>query len=848
MASLRTRLFTVSGLFLLLVGTMSSQGFGLEEPALVPEKKFSTEDLAFFEKEVLPILKDNCYKCHGEGKPRGGLRLNSRAALLQGGDTGPAVSLDKPDDSLLLKAIRYEDGLEMPPKKKLADKEIATLAKWVKLGAPHMVVREGEKKVEPPHRAETGGKITAEAKKYWAYQPIKRSPVPEVKNRTWVRNPIDAFILAKLEARQLTPAAPADKVALIRRAYYDLIGLPPTPDEVDAFVRDAAPEAYEKLVDKLLASPHYGEKWGRHWLDLVRYAETNGYERDGIKPYAWRYRDYVIRSFNSDKPYDRFIHEQLAGDELDRDNPDAIIATGYYRLGLWDDEPADPLQARFDEFDDLVATTSQVFLGMTMNCARCHDHKIDPLSQKDYYRMVAFFRDVQPFSDTRGTASRFNLTDISPPDERRQYEETEKQREALMRDLREKLTALEETAIKKMPAKDQRASEGSERPKVIARVKEFLTKEQFAEYDKVKLHLDLLRRERREGRQMALSVNNCLAKPSQTHVLIRGNVHAPGAKVDPGFPEVLSVPEPVLSPPAKDARSSGRRKVLAQWIASPQNPLTARVIANRLWQYHFGRGIVASTNDFGKIGTPPTHPELLDWLAAEFMDGGWTIKRMHRLLMLSNTYRMSSRPDPAALRVDPANSLFWRFNMRRLTAEEVRDSILDVSGRLNRKMYGPSVYPPIPKEVMAGQSVPGQGWGRSSLEESSRRSIYVHMKRSLMVPVLSMHDQADTDNSCPVRYTTTVPTQALGMLNSQFTNEHAAAFALRLQQEAPDSSEAQVRRAIRLTSGREPGAEEVRRDLAFLQELTARNTKHPVTALNQYCLMILNTNEFVYLD
>jgi hypothetical protein len=330
--------------------------------------------------------------------------------------------------------------------------------------------------------------------------------------------------------------------------------------------------------------------------------------------------------------------------------------------------------------------------------------------------------------------------------------------------------------------------------------------------------------------------------------MIRGSAHNPGAAVEPAFPQVLGTAAPKIPAPPRGARSSGRRTVLANWIASADNPLTARVIANRLWQHHFGRGIVASTNDFGKFGTPPTHPELLDWLAAEVVQGGWKLKRMHKLVMLSSTYQMSAKGEAAALKADPGNSLFWRFNMRRLTAEEVRDSILAVSGQLNPKMGGPSIYPPIPREVLAGQSVPGQGWGKSSPEEAARRSVYVHVKRSLLVPILSHHDQADTDSSCPVRYTTTVATQALGMLNGQFTNEQAAAFAERLRKEAPNDLARQVSRAIRLTTGRVPGADEVKKDVAFVKALQAKSKLDHATALKQYCLLVLNTNEFVYLD
>jgi hypothetical protein len=383
---------------------------------------------------------------------------------------------------------------------------------------------------------------------------------------------------------------------------------------------------------------------------------------------------------------------------------------------------------------------------------------------------------------------------------------------------------------------------------VVRKIKAYLSTEQAATYSELKAEHDALKKKPEPDRELALSVNNCQVNPPPTHVLIRGNPHAPAAKVEPAFPAVLGHAAPQTPVPGKEARSSGRRTVLANWIVAPENQLTARVIVNRLWQHHFGRGIVASANDFGKFGTPPTHPELLDWLAVELLQGGWQLKRMHKLILLSNTYQMSAQANTKALQVDPENTLFWRFSMRRLAAEEVRDSILAVSGTLNPKMGGPSVYPLIPREVLAGQSVPGQGWGKSPPEEAARRSIYAHVKRSLLVPILSQHDQADTDSTCPVRYTTTVPTQALGMLNGQFTNEQATAFAERLRTAAPGELNAQVRYAIRLTTGRDPTEEEVRNDVALIHDLQAKEKLDEATALRQYCLLVLNTNEFIYLD
>ena len=820
-------------------------GLPAQTPPAQPKPQLAL-DKAFFEKEVLPILKASCVKCHGGDKTRGGLALSNRAALLKGGDTGPSISLEKPTESLLLQLLSHQELVKMPPSGKLPQKELDVLTRWVDAGAPWpdsvVVVAAAERKERV---------ITQEDRDYWAYRPVKRPEIPVVKEKAWAGNPIDTFLLAKLEAKGLKPAGPADRLALIRRATYDLVGLPPAPEEIDAFLNDRSPNAYEKLLDKLLASPQYGEKWGRHWLDVVRYAETNGYERDGPKPYAWRYRDYVIKSFNEDKPYNRFLLEQLAGDELPNPDADAIIATGFYRLGLFDDEPADLEQARFDEYDDLVATTSQVFLGMTMNCARCHDHKIDPIPQKDYYQILAFFRDIPRYSNDTQRGRGSSLTDVSPPQARQLNEEQRQRRDARRAELETALHRIENEAIKKMPAEDQRATEGSERDRarvLRSKLKKYVTAEEGTEYARLKAEFDGLKRASEPNRELALSVCNCLVNPPTTNVMIRGNPRSPGAAAEPAFPSVLNVPSPKIPAPRQGAKTSGRRIVLANWIASKENPLTARVFVNRLWQHHFGRGIVATTNDFGKFGTPPTHPELLDWLAADFMQGDWQIKRMHKLMMLSNAYQMSAKANDAGLKNDPANGLFWRFNMRRLTAEEVRDSMLAVSGRLNLKMNGPGVYPPISREVLAGQSVPGQGWPVSSPEESARRSVYVHVKRSLLVPILAQHDQADTDSSCAVRYTTTVSTQALGMLNGHFSNEQALAMAGRIRKEAPGNLDAQVQRALRLTTGRVPTTEEVSKDVAFIKTLREKNKLNDQDALRCYCLLALNANEFVYLD
>ncbi len=791
------------------------------------------------QQQALPILEKHCFKCHGETKVRGGLSLASKQGLAKGGDTGPAVNLKNPDQSILWKAIEF-DGLEMPPSGKLSDKEREILRAWISAGAP---LPEGKSIAKTEEHKKPS---LEDAKTYWAYQPVKPVRVPEISgNQT--ANPVDAFLLAKLKASGLGMNPRADKRTLIRRVSYDLTGLPPTPEEVQAFVADNSPDAFEKLIDKLLASPAYGERWGRHWLDVVRFAETNGYERDGPKPNAYRYRDYVIRSFNADKPFDQFVKEQLAGDEINPDDPDALMATGFYRLGTWDDEPADRLQATFDEFDDIVATTSQALLGMTMNCARCHDHKIDPVPQTDYYRLLAFFRDIPRFSNDRNVMSSTSQRDVTPKEKRAVYEKELEERERKKEALTKKIEALEDVIIKRMPPEDQRASEGLDRPQVVAKLKNFWNEEEGKQIRELRQERDKIARMPTPSQELALAINRCDPRPPATHLLVRGNPHALGPVVKPGFPVALGGAEPAISDAGPQDRSAGRRKVLANWIASPNNPMTARVWVNRLWQHHMGRGIVASSNDFGKFGTAPTHPELLDWLAGELVRQGWKAKPLHKLILLSDAYKMSSAANAQALAKDPNNQLYWRYPMRRLEAEEVRDSILMVSGQLNREMYGPSIYPPIPKEVLAGQSVPGSGWPVSPPELANRRSVYVHVKRSLQLPVLSQHDQADTDTSCPVRYVTTVPSQALGMINGQFNNEQAGFLAKRLEKELPGNLPGQVKRALWLTTQREPTEAEVAGDMAYLADLNRRGLSAG-EALRQLCLVDLAASEFIYLD
>ena len=800
----------------------------------------SVEGLKYYEEQVRPLLKQHCGKCHLGGKSKGMLSLDGRKAVLLGGETGSAVNLAQPAESLLLQAVNSQE-LEMPPSGKLPAESIAILTKWVEMGVP---MPEGELVATPA--AHGPPPVNDTTKNHWSFRRLTQPAVPSVGNPSWVVNPIDAFVLHQLEAKGLQPNPPAATRELYRRVHYDLVGLPSTPDEVAQFEAAPTDAAYHDLVESLLESPQHGEHWARYWLDLVRYAESNSYERDNPKPFVWRYRDYVIRSLNENKPYDQFLKEQLAGDELDEVTPDSLIATGYYRLGLWDDEPVDREIAFYDGLDDIVGTTSQAFLGLTLNCARCHDHKLDPLPQKDYYSFLAFFRNVRHYDGGGGGS----MKDISPPDQQQLHAAERAAHEEKIKALETDIDAFEETMKPHFKGGeiDDFKSESSRERVLKPHVGEFLTEEQFKTYVQLRKQRRKLRDNppRSEGMALVITENGQDAPP--THVLIRGNAHAQGDAVEPRFPSVLTDTIPVVHVPG-NGQSTGRRRALAEWMVSPENPLTARVIVNRVWQWHFGRGIVKSSSNFGLQGDAPTHPELLDWLAADLIEHHWDLRHLHRLILSSNTYRMSSRGQEAALAKDPLNDQLWRFDMRRLRAEEIRDTVLAVNGTLNiEKMFGPSIYPTIEKEVLAGQSVPGSGWEQNSPEGQTRRSIYVHIKRSLQVPLLAAFDVADTDSVCPVRFSTTQPTQALTMLNSVFINEAAATFAKQIREQAGEDAQACVTLVLQRTLQRAPTPVEVTRGTQLIADLRETFQLSPDDALKYYCLMALNLNEFVYLD
>jgi hypothetical protein len=708
-------------------------------------------------------------------------------------------------------------------------------------------------------------------REHWSYLPVTKPPVPAVTDADWVRNPIDGFILATLEKRGWKPAAPAKRRELLRRVYLDVIGLPPSPAEQQKFLADNSPVAFERVVDGLLKRKGYGERWARHWLDVVRYAETNGYERDAIKPSVWRYRDYVIDAFNNDKPYNRFVLEQLAGDELPDSSSETLIATGFYRLGPWDDEPADPLQDHSDQLDDLIRTTSEVFLGMTLGCARCHNHKFDALSMHDYYRMAAIFNGLQRPQAGRGeldlpAGSGKQLAALAERD--RDIAAAQAKIKALQSVFWAKFIAAETSQLPRAALLAFRTEPGkrtAEQNKLAGQHAAALEKEiQAALPDATRKQIVSLEQNIAKLKQTILDLPRgyFLHEPSPkvavSHLLLRGRASNRGPQVQPGLPTVLVAVQPKFPQPA--AGTSLRRLTLARWVARSENPLTARVVVNRVWQRHFGAGLVRTPNDFGVLGDSPTHPKLLDWLADWFVhDANWSLKRLHRLILTSNTFRMSKQWNAEYGKADPTNQFFWRFPYSRLEVEAIRDSMLAVSGRLNRKMHGPSTYLYVPKEALDGHSDPGKIWKPFDENEASRRTVYAFIKRSMVVPLLEVLDLCDSTRSSERRNVTSVPTQALTLFNGNFVNRQARHFATRLQREAADKPDEQIEHAWTLALCRPPRADELKIMQQFLAnetqavraEATKRNeilsdAEARQRALVQMCRVIFNLNEFVY--
>ena len=800
----------------LLLAALSAAGSALAlEEATQPAAKPTPEQLDFFEKKIRPVLSDKCYKCHSEKaeKLRGGLLLDTREGARRGGDNGPAVAPGNLKDSLLIDAIRYSNkDTAMPPEKsggKLPDAVIADLEKWITMGAPDP--RDGAAKVVKKYD-------TSEAKKWWAYQPVQKPAAPAVKDAAWPRGEIDKFVLAGLEAKDLKPVADADKLTLLRRVYFDLVGLPPAPKEIDAFVRDTSPDALAKVVDRLLASPQFGERWGRHWLDVARYAESSGKDVNLAYPHAWRYRDYVIDAFNQGKPFDQFVREQIAGDLLpakdDREKADHVVATGFLAIGAKGHNEQNPRQFCLDLADEQIDTMSQAFLGLTVACARCHDHKFEPIPQRDYYALAGIFLST----DTRwGTASGIqnrHSTDLlelpreaGVPVISRTMSKQERAKK------QESFEAMRTDLEKSIRDRFQRGGQGQANANAQDQQK-FLREATVSGF----LEADLKSFDE-EGRAKALAMgakdlpassgggfggffgrpgggnpggmfrDRLKARPPEftsvgdARLYARGDVEKPTERVPRGVPSILS-PDQNLSIPNG---TSGRRE-LADWLVSKSNPLTARVFVNRAWHWLFGDGIVESCDNFGTTGKKPSNQALLDALATNFTAGGWNVKALVREIVLSHAYALSSGYDAKNFQADPENALVWRANKRRLDAECLRDAMLSVSGDLSLSAHTASVIgengegpiggprpqnPGNARGMFGGQRPPGTAEDAIINAGGSYRSVYLPIARDTLPDVLAAFDFPEPSLVAGARETTNVPSQALFMLNSPFATTQA---------------------------------------------------------------------------
>jgi hypothetical protein len=842
-----------------------------QTPAIVSSSPVSFSD------DVAPILARNCEQCHGQAPAMANLDLRSREAALKGGQHGPALVPGDSASSRIYKHLTGESKPQMPMGGRLSDQEIAIIRNWIDSGAAWDST--GQVKGTPTPTPTIAGehRFTDAQRNFWAFQKVVKPAVPKA---VASGNPIDAFIGAKLRAQNLKPNPPADKNTLLRRAYFDLIGLPPTPEETQAFLTDNSPAAFEHVVDRLLASPKYGERWGRHWLDLARYADSAGFKADETRPNIWRYRDYVIQAFNEDKPYDRFIKEQIAGDELYPDDAAARIATGFNRL--WPDESnlANPILRRQEILNDITDTVSSVFMGMTYGCARCHDHKFDPILQKDYYALQAFFANIR--NDDRASL----LTGEKAIAYRTQRAEWENQTRDIRAKMEEILAPVRVTktqdsigmfpkeaqeavfmkASERSPMQWQMVHRSASRLPSDAELEKSLRGEAKQRYADLKKELAQFDRLRPTEPLVTEAMIDASRNAPPTYMLSKGVWDAPLDEVQPGFLTILDPnPPKIVAPAGMD--STGRRSALANWLADPANPLTARVMVNRIWQDHFGTGIAGTSSDFGVMGDRPSNPELLDYLAATFVQDGWSVKKIHRLIMLSNAYQQSSGYQAEAAKVDPDNKLLWRFDRRRLEGEVIRDSMLFVSGNLNAKAGGPGVFPPLPDGTSRGSKY--LSWkAEKDPAEANRRSVYVFVKRNLRYPMFEAFDFPDTHESCSRRYATVSPSQPLMLMNDDLVREWSRAFASRVLNDGGLSPEQQVERAFRFAFGRAPNGDEQRSVVDFLNrqgaEITGRIAKNEKVAMPDrvprgmdaaraaafvdLCQTLLNSNEFVYMN
>jgi cytochrome c553 len=787
-----------------------------------------SEALVHFEKNIRPVLVTSCLKCHGPEKQKGGLRLDSLNAILKGGETGPALEPGRPEKSLILSALRYED-LEMPPKAPLASSVIDQFATWISNGAPWATNLDSIRPADD--------KITATDREWWAFQPVRKASLPDAVSKHPARNPVDRFVQSHLDQQSMRPAPQADDSVLLRRAYFDLLGLPPSPNEAHRFRESKSPDKWERLIDRLLADPRYGEHWSRYWLDIVRYSDSDGWNQDAFRPNIWRYRDYVIHSFNRDKPYPQFVREQLAGDEMPGDNPEAITATGFLRLGIYEYNQRDARGHWNDIMNEMTDVAGDVFLGMSMACARCHDHKFDPVLQKDYFKLRSFFEPLTWRDDLKAAT-------------RKEHEDRAKQMaiwEEATVDVRVRLDALLEPyyekkwvfTVDKFPLDiqdcfnkpiEERTSLDHQMAYLVSR--QFLeeaggplksiTKEDKTTHEALKKELAEFDHLKPEPLPSVMSATDFEGALSPT--LIPDD--PTGEAIAPGFLTVLSSnPQAGLDLP-ETKRGSGRRTALAEWIGQDDNPLTPRVIVNRVWQQHFGQGLVATPNDFGHNGEPPSHPELFDWLTATFIESGWSLKSLHRIILTSSTWKQSSEHTLAEQyqKLDPTDSMLWRYRVHRLKAEQIRDAMLTASGELTNRIGGPS-----------------------NDEKHPGRALYMKQFRNRNDTLLHAFDLSGGLKSVAIRNTTTTPTQSLIMINGNYVLARAKKMAEELLQNGGVDAVSLVGEAVQRCWGRQPSEEELENSIDFLVGSDSKKAVEPAR-LADLCHILFNSNEFLYLD
>jgi hypothetical protein len=846
----------------------------------------SAAETPTFEKDIRPLFTQKCGNCHGADVQEAQLDLRTVSEILRGGENGPAIQLGKPESSLLVDILERS---QMPPgkKNKLTLAELDTVKSWVKAGAPT-----DEKLISlPPH-----GQVSDEDRRFWAFQPPRKAMVPTIKAKSMARSPIDAFLLAKLEAVNLSFSPEADRQTLIRRLYFDLLGLPPSPGELNAFLNDPRPDAYERLVDELLKSPHYGERWGRHWLDAAGYVDGkldndlgSIYPNNGI----WRYRDYVVQSFNQDKPFDRFLLEQIAGDELvdwrksakfDEQTVSLLTATGFLRnVDDHTDFPQYGIAKRYEVINETIDMFSTAVLGLTMECSRCHNHKYDPLPQRDYYRLMACFEPAFNVNSWKQPKDRY-LADVSPSERSsidHQNAEIDSQVAVLLkseRDVHQKsIQRLIDARFQSIPeviridvktALNLAANQRNEIQKYLAQkfhaILQIPEKEVIAalsDAEKASIKNFSEKRALLVSQKKSYGVIQALWDVGQaplSHIHRRGNVNSPGVLVQPGFPEILQPKNTNTSVSAVELKgeSSGRRLALGKWLIHPDHPLTARVWVNRVWHHHFGRGIVETLGNFGRSGSPPTHPELLDWLAVDFIKNGWSTMRLHRQILLSRAYRQSTRRKPDGSKtlrmaelIDPDNRLLSRMNLQRMDAEILRDAILAVSGELDKTRGGPPIEITSPPDGLSvAKSAPTSTSG-------NRRSIYLFARRVYPLKFLEIFDSPIMPVNCTQRTTSATVLQSLVILNSDFVIEQSGRLADKILKQVGEQPDSAVRLAYQQILSRSPNDEQTARSLRFLDEqstdyIHAKNShsKARRDAIADLCQMLIASNEFLYVE